>query len=350
MTAFEAYFNRDTGPLPVEVEGAELRFSAREDVYVWSIHELTLEQSEAGLVLRKQEDSLHSETFQILNALLPYLHHTQRPKAMEMLAARSPRGHKGVLWVLIGTALIAGLVALGFFGQIRLRQQELSKYSTESATALAERHRSYTMKSYGRCTSPALVAPLGILQRTYQTQSGSNGLKDIWLLPSVNHESFILSDGTLLITTQMLQNLKPESFFALLGHQEGHLQKQHRAQAHVYHKGASVFDRLWRTVTSEDSYLESPLEVKYTRGQEAGADTWATARLPGAYFKALLPYLNQRAQMTGGRHSGWGIRHPLATDRLQEIDQFSGVPPALSTEVQEAWEALQRARKSCTQN
>ena len=322
---------------------------------VWPIADIELSETQGQLCLRYRHATLQTSQWKCLNGLMPYLSVSQRKVAEDLLQTQSSASGSRLVFVLLATILvIGGVIALFFMGQIELRQQQLAVTSEDVSKTLGQKHRDTLIKSGYRCTSPEWDAPLLRVLKYYQKLTGSTGIQHMYVMGTVFPQSLMLSDGTFAISAGMLRDLDASALLALMAHQEGHLQGRHRLESRIYEQGNQVFSRLWKTsqqISDRDYLLEAPLWVNYSRGQEAAADQWALQHLKGqqqGHLKSLAKVWSTYIQ-SSAKLPRFMERHPLATDRLQQIDQLSDAP-VLPGYLQETVGSLQQQAGYCTQN
>lgn len=211
-----------------------------------------------------------------------------------------------------------------FWGQIQLRKQQLTMVDPALNAQIEAKHLQEIKASFKLCQSPENQALLKDILREHHRNIGSKNIKVIYVFENDLPEALMLSGGTLLLSTTLLKDISAPALQALIAHEAGHLNLNHRLESRIYEQGTQIFYRQWTAQANIDYLLSAPLWVQYSRGQEAAADHWAFASLSSqnsASFKSLVK-LWLAYEKNPKKNKGFSSRHPLATDRLQSLDQL----------------------------
>lgn len=273
----------------------------------------------------QNEGYLSSLQYGLLNALLPHLMGAQRHQALSIYNNQRPdHGKRVLLGVLAGMVVMASILWLFFWGQIQLRKQQLALADPALNTKIETRHLQEVTNSFEECQSSEIESLLEDILQEHYSNTGSKNIRLIRIFKNNLPEALILSKGTLILSTTLVKDISSPALQALLAHEAGHLNLNHRLESRIYEQGNEIFYQLWSPKTNADYLLNAPLWVRYSRGQEAAADHWAFKSLRKentADFK-LLAKLWLAYEKSPEQQKGFVSRHPLATDRLQSLDQL----------------------------
>jgi Zn-dependent protease with chaperone function len=363
MHAFQALWHNtpdrmDDGQLvEVEIHPTGLSFKGGESTQQWAFDQLHFHKGDSNtsklLFIDYRTDTLSVADYKVLDILLPYLTGTQRTQALELYGAyRSPQSKRLLSLVLIATVLMGLVLWLFFWGQIQLRKQQLALADQSLPQRLGEKHEQSLAQEQILCRGDAINRLTQQLLEAYQTQSKTSNIHKLSLFASPQIEALMLSNGHLLLSTALVQDMPWPALLAFFAHEEGHLMLNHRLESQIYAQGNQIFSRLWQRGDDQSYLLNAPLWTQYSRGQEAAADHWAFIHISQENtrfdFKALakkaLLYLDNPSQQ-----KGFVARHPWATDRLQGIDQRLSKATAPIDQKNISLEALKKEAKHCEQ-
>lgn len=270
--------------------------------------------------------SISSADFSLIDHLLPYLSGAPRQQALALYESYRPQRSKWLLGgVLLGMLIFAGVLWLFFWGQIQLRKQQLAITEPTLIQALGARQQLQFEQSTRLCTDSVIQNWAAHLYQDYLQYVSDSQIKTIQVFGSGQADALILPNGHLFLSSALVTTTPRSTLLALISHQEGHLRLNHRLESRIYEQGNRIFYRLWQSTDAQDFLLNAPLWVHYSRGQEAAADHWAFTHLNAeglvhADFQGFAKYMVQTEGSVQGI-TGFALRHPMATDRLQSLDQ-----------------------------
>ncbi len=307
-----------------------LCFSLLDTAHCWAFADLKVVEHQEGTAFGLRckafpHHLIYSTDFALLDHLLPYLSGEPRQKALALYARYRPQRSKWLLTgVLFGMLLFAGVLWLFFWGQIQLRKQQFAITEPALIQALGERQRAQFEQTAFLCTDASLQHWAEQVYQDYVSYVPGSELKKLQVFASPQAEALMLPNGELFLSTALLAEMPRATLLALISHQEGHLRLNHRLESRIYEQGNRIFYRLWQATDTRDFLLNAPLWVHYSRGQEAAADHWAFTHLSAAGleqtdFQGFAKYMVQNE--TVAQREGFTKRHPMATDRLQSLDQ-----------------------------